>query len=136
MAEHKVSSSVPVGLNPGAFAISPDGSMIVAVNAGNSANPWDKEGAGSSSSLSLFKIANGALTKVMEYPFQGIFPQSVAFDKDGSNLAVAVYEYVDYGRRTGGVEFWSVTKGDAPTLTKQMGKVSVERGCHTIRVIP
>ncbi len=135
-AEHKVSSSVPVGLNPGAFAISPDGSMIVAVNAGNSANPWDKEGAGSSSSLSLFKIANGALTKVMEYPFQGIFPQSVAFDKDGSNLAVAVYEYVDYGRRTGGVEFWSVTKGDAPTLTKQMGKVSVERGCHTIRVIP
>ena len=134
--EHKVSSTTPVGTNPGAFAISPDGSMVVAVNSGTSGLPWDQAGAGTSSSLSLYKLAGGALTKVADYPFPGILPQSVAFDKDGSNIAVAVYEYLDYGRRTGGVEFWTVTKGDTPALTKQLGKFSVERGCHTIRVIP
>lgn len=134
--EHKVTSTTPVGLNPGAFAISPDGSMVVAVNSGKSGMSWDKEGAGTSSSLSLYKLAAGVLTKVSDYPFMGIMPQSVAFDKDGSNVAVAIYEYLDFGRRTGGVEFWSVAKGDAPSLTKQLGKISVERGCHTLRIIP
>jgi 6-phosphogluconolactonase (cycloisomerase 2 family) len=135
-AEHKVNSSTAVGLNPGAFSISPDGNMVVVVNSGKSAMPWTQEGAGTSSSLTLFKLASGALTKVADYPFQGIMPQSVAFDKDGSNLAVAVYEYLDYGDRTGGIEFWSVAKGDTPSLNKQLGRISVERGAHTIRVIP
>lgn len=135
-AEHKVNSTTPVGTNPGSFSISPDGSMVVAVNSGKSAMPWDQAGAGTSSSLTLFKLAGGALTKVADYPFPGILPQSVAFDKDGSNIAVAVYEYLDYGRRTGGIEFWTVAKGDAPTLTKQMGKISVERGVHTLRIVP
>ena len=134
--EHKLNSSTPVGLNPGAFAISPDGSMVVVANAGNSAKPWTEDGAGASSSLILLSLADGALTKVADYPFPGILPQSVAFDKDGSNVAVAVYEYLDYGRRTGGVEFWSVTKGGTPALARQNARISVERGCHTIRVIP
>lgn len=135
-AEHKVNSTTPVGLNPGAFAISPDGKMMVTVNAGKSANPWGQDGAGTGSTLSLFKLAaDGVLTKVEDYPFSGILPQSVAFDKDGSNIAVAVYEYLNFGLRTGGIEFWSVAKGDAPTLKRQESKISVEGGCHTLRVV-
>lgn len=134
--EHKINSSTPVGTNPGAFAISPDGAMVVVANSGKSAMPWTEEGAGTSSSLTLYSLADGALTQVADYPFPGILPQSVVFDKDGSNVAVAVYEYLDYGTRTGGVEFWSVTKGGTPALAKQNARISVERGCHTIRVIP
>ncbi len=134
--EHKVNGSTPVGTNPGAFAISPDGSMVVVANSGKSAMPWTEDGAGASSSLILYSLAEGALTKVADYPFPGILPQSVVFDKDGSNIAVAVYEYLDYGSRTGGIEFWSVTKGATPALAKQNARISVERGCHTIRVIP
>ncbi len=136
-AEHKVVSKTPVGLNPGAFAVNPEGTMIVTANVGKSAQPWTEANAGGGSSLTLLKVgADGAMTKVADYPVEGIMPQSIAFDKDGSNLAVAIYEYLDFGNRTGGIEFWSVNKGDSPTLTKQPGKISVERGCHTIRVIP
>ncbi|HEV7347218.1 WD40 repeat domain-containing protein [Telluribacter sp.] len=136
-AEHKVVSKTPVGLNPGAFAVNPEGTMIVTANVGKSAQPWTETNAGGGSSLTLLKVgADGAMTKVADYPVNGIMPQSVAFDKDGSNVAVAIYEYLDYGNRTGGIEFYSVAKGDTPALTKQPGRISVERGCHTIRVIP
>lgn len=135
--EHKLASQTPVGLNPGAFSISPDGTLIVTASAGKSAMPWEGPEGGNGSTLTLLKVGgDGVLSKVQDYPFEGILPQSVAFDKDGSNLAVAVYEYLDYGNRTGGIEFWSVAKGDSPSLKKQAGRISVERGCHTIRVIP
>lgn len=135
--EHKVAGQAPVGLNTGSFALSPDGTLLVTANAGKSGSPWAEAGAGTGASLSLYKVANtGALTKVADYPFDGIYPQSVAFDKDGSNLAVSVFEYLEYGSGNGGVEFWSVTKGDTPALKKQGAKVSVAKGAHTLRVIP
>ena len=135
--EHKIASKTAIGANTGSFAISPDGTSLVTVNAAKSGSPWTEAGAATGASLSLFKLAaDGALTKVSDYPFEGVYPQSVAFDKDGSNLAVSVYEYLDYGNGTGGVEFWTVTKGDAPALKKQGAKVSVGKGAHTLRVIP
>ncbi|WP_439582854.1 WD40 repeat domain-containing protein [Dyadobacter bucti] len=136
-AEHKVASQVPAGVNTGSFAISPDGTMLVTVNAAKSGAPWTEAGAGAGASLTLFKVgADGALTKVSDYPFEGIYPQSVVFDKDGSNLAVSVFEYLEYGNGNGGVEFWTVTKGDAPALKKQGAKVSLGKGAHTLRIIP
>ena len=136
--EHKVAAQVPAGTNTGSFAISPDGSMLVTVNAGKSGAPWTEAGAGSGAALTLYKVTptTGALTKVADYPFEGIYPQSVVFDKDGSNIAVSVFEYVEYGMGNGGVEFWTVTKGDAPALKKQGARVSVGKGAHTLRVIP
>ena len=135
--EHKIASQIPSGLNPGSFAISPDGTLLVATNSGKSASAWGEATAGTGSSLTLYKVAaTGALTKVADYPFEGIYPQGVVFDKDGSNVAVAVYEYLQYGNGNGGVEFWSVAKGDTPSLKKQGAKINVARGAHTLRIIP
>lgn len=135
--EHKVAGQAPVGLNAGSFAISPDGALLVTVNAGKSGSPWAEAGAGTGATLSLYKVAaTGALTKVADYPFDGIYPQGVAFDKDGSNIAVSVFEYLEYGAGNGGVEFWTVAKGDTPSLKKQGAKISVAKGAHTLRVIP
>lgn len=135
--EHKIVGQVATGTNPGSFAVSPDGTLLVTVNAGKSGSPWTEAGAGTGSSLSLYKVAaTGALSKVADYPFDGIAPQSVVFDKDGSNVAVSVMEYLEYGNGNGGVEFWTVTKGDSPSLKKQAVKLSVAKGAHTLRVIP
>ncbi|KQS26917.1 WD40 repeat domain-containing protein [Dyadobacter sp. Leaf189] len=135
--EHKVSGQAAVGLNTGSFAISPDGSMLVTATSGKSGSPWTEAGAGTGAALILYKVAaTGALTKVADYPFQGIYPQSVAFDKDGSNVAVTVFEYLQYGNSNGGVEFWTVTKGDTPALKKQGASIGVGKGAHTLRVIP
>jgi DNA-binding beta-propeller fold protein YncE len=136
--EHKVASQVPTGTNTGSFAVSPDGSMLVTVSAGKSGAPWTEAGSGTGAALTLYKVgaADGAITKVADYPFEGIFPQSVTFDTDGSNIAVAVFEYLEYGMGNGGVEFWTVTKGDTPALKKQGAKISVGKGAHTLRIIP
>lgn len=131
--EHKLIGQTPVGINAASFAVSPDG-LIAVVGAGKSVEGFTNGDA--SSVINLLKIgSDGVATKVADYPFEGIYANSIAFDKDGSNLAVSVYEYLEYGDRKGGVEFWSVTKDGSPSLKKQPGKISVERGSHTLRVI-
>ncbi len=134
--DHKVAGKIAIGSNPEAFAINPDGSLIVIASAGNGLASWSAADAGQGGKLTLIKVgADGALTKAGDYPVGGILPSSVAFDKDGSNLAVSVFEYLDYGDRKGGIEFFTVNKGDSPSLAPQKAKISVERGAHTLRVV-
>ncbi|MCU0340792.1 MAG: lactonase family protein [Spirosomaceae bacterium] len=134
-AEHKVVGQTAVGANAESFAISPDGSMIVAANKNKSALPW--EGDVSRASLSLLTLAkDGKIAKVADYEIDGIAPESVAFDKTGDNVAVSVYEYFDYGRRNGGVEFFKVNKGGTASLSKQAAKISAPKGCYTVKMIP
>ncbi len=134
--EHKVASQAATGEGPQSVAISPDGSVVVVVNAGQSYQPFGNAAVGKSS-LTVYSLGkDGKLTQSADYPFEGIAPQSVDFDRTGDAIAVAVPEYLDYGLRNGGIEFWSVKKGDKPTLTKQAGRISLTRGCHAIKVIP
>ncbi len=131
--EHKLVGQTPVGLNASAFTVSPDG-LVAVVGAGKSIEAFTNGDA--ASTITLLNVgADGVATKVADYPFDGIYANSIAFDKDGSNLAVSVFEYLEYGDRKGGVEFWTVEKGGTPALKKQPGKISVERGSHTLRVI-
>jgi DNA-binding beta-propeller fold protein YncE len=136
-AESKIVSQATVGVWAEGFAVSPDGSMVVTTNANKSYLPWDNAELNRKSSVSLLSLAkDGKLTNVAEYDFEGIAPQSVIFDKTGDNIAVAVYEYFDFGKRNGGVEFWKVTKGTTPSLTRSAIKVNVARGAHTLKMIP
>ena len=136
-ADHKIASQATVGVWPEGFAISPDGSTVVAVNANKTYAAWESGDLTRKSSLSLLSLGkDGKLTNVSDYEFDGILPQDVIFDKTGDNLAVSVYEYFDFGKRNGGVEFWKVTKGATPSLTKQAVKVNVARGAHALRMIP
>ncbi|AYQ32344.1 WD40 repeat domain-containing protein [Runella sp. SP2] len=134
-AEHKVVAQTPVAAGVESFAISPDGTMIVTANKANSAQPWESSvGKAGVSLLSLAK--DGKATKVADYEIEGIAPESIIFDKSGDNVAVSIFEYFDYGRRDGGVEFFKVNKGGTPSLTKQMAKISAPKGCHTVKLIP
>ena len=134
-AEHKVVAQTPVAAGVESFAISPDGALIVTANKANSAQPW--EGSVGKAGVSLLSLAkDGKATKVADYEIDGIAPESIIFDKSGDNVAVSVFEYFDYGRRDGGIEFFKVNKGGAPSLTKQMAKISAPKGCHTVKLIP
>jgi Lactonase, 7-bladed beta-propeller len=133
--EHKIVSQAATGESPEALAISPDGSVVVVANSGQSYQPFTNAAAGKSS-LSVFALGkDGKLTAAGDVAIEGIMPQAVEFDKTGDNLAVAIPEFLDYGIRTGGIEFYKVTKGDKPGLTKQPGRVNVARGVHALRVV-
>ncbi|RDB03277.1 WD40 repeat domain-containing protein [Runella aurantiaca] len=134
-AEHKVLGSTAVGIGAESFSISPDGTTIVTANKNASAQPW--EGSVGKATLSLLTLAkDGKMAKVADYDLDGIAPESVIFDKTGDNLAVSLYEYFDYGNRDGGIEFFKVTKGGTPALTKQLAKISAPKGCYTVKIIP
>lgn len=134
-AEHKVIGQVAVGVGAESFSISPDGALVVVANKNGSAQPWS--GNVSKASVSLLTLSKeGTLAKVADYEIDGIAPESIVFDKTGDNVAVSLYEYFDYGRRDGGIEFFKVTKGGTPALTKQAAKISAPKGCHTVKIIP
>jgi DNA-binding beta-propeller fold protein YncE len=135
-SEHFPIAKIKVGQNPEGFAISPDGSLVVVANVKHTYYPWESADLSRKSSLSLLKLTpDGNLVNHGEYEFDGILPKSVSFDQSGKNLAVTVYDYFNYGKHFGGVEFWKVTQGDKPALQKQDFRLSLARGCHSIRVI-
>ncbi len=130
----KIVSQIATAESPEAVAVSPDGSLVAVVCAGQSYQPFTNAAAGKSE-VALFSLKDGKLTAAGKAPLDGIMPQAVEFDKTGDNLAVGVAEYLDYGLRNGGIEFYKITKGDQPTLTKQPGRISLTRGVHAIRVV-
>ncbi len=136
-AEHKIVSQAAVGVSPEGFDISADGSMVVSANMNKSYFPWESADLTRKSSLSLLSLGkDGKIAKVADYDFDGIRPESVIFDKTGDNIAVSAFEYFDFGKRNGGIEFYKVNKGTSPSLTKSAVKVNVARGCHALKMIP
>lgn len=133
--EHFLLNKVKVGENPESFAISPDGKMIAVLNTNKTFYPFNNPNRTNQASISLLKLADGTISKVTDYFFEGILPKSIVFDKNGDNLAVSVYEYPTLGKHFGGIEFWKVNKSDNPTLTKQDIKFYLQRGVHAIRIV-
>ncbi|HEX9955653.1 MAG TPA: WD40 repeat domain-containing protein [Fibrella sp.] len=133
-ADAKIVSQIATSESPEAVAISPDGSMVAVVSAGQSYQPFTNAAAGKSE-VSLYSLRDGKLAAAGKATIDGIMPQAVEFDKTGDNLAVGVSEYLDYGLRSGGIEFYTITKGDQPALTRQPGRISVTRGVHAMRVV-
>ncbi|MEZ0484553.1 WD40 repeat domain-containing protein [Fibrella aquatica] len=133
-ADAKIVSQIAAGESPEAVSVSADGSMVAVVSSGQSYQPFANAAAGKSE-VALFSMKEGKLAAAGKVAIDGIMPQAVEFDKTGDNLAVAVAEYLDYGMRNGGIEFFKITKGDQPSITKQPGRISVTRGVHTMRVV-
>ncbi|MEM1310371.1 MAG: hypothetical protein AAGF98_12930 [Cyanobacteria bacterium P01_H01_bin.153] len=133
-------SKVEVGLSPEGFALSPDNSLIATVNMRRTYLPnfipaWRGK---PFSSLSLVKFdpASGQLTTVGEYGFEGLLPEQAAFDATGDSLAVVIYNYREPSPTSGAIEFWQVTAGDTPRLTRTGFKLDVVRGAHDIVLVP
>jgi DNA-binding beta-propeller fold protein YncE len=135
-SDHYLITKVKVGENPEGFAISPDGSMVVVANIKKSYYPWDNTDFSKKASLSVLSLTpDGTLTNIAEYDFDGVMPQNITFDRSGNNIAVTVFDYFNFGKHFGGIEFWKVNKGDKPTLQKQDFKLYLPRGCHGIKIV-
>jgi DNA-binding beta-propeller fold protein YncE len=133
--QHRVVSTAIADLSPESLAISPDGSKVVTVNMCGTAFPADSPRFTRQASLSLMTLdrASGQLTKLKDYPFEGILPEGAAFDASGKALAVAVYDYFT-PKPEGGIEFWRVIEKPTPELQRTGYVVDVGRGVHQVLV--
>ncbi len=134
--EHYLITKIKIGETPTSFAISPDGSLVVVANAKKSYFPWNNNESSKKASISLLKLSiDGSLNSLAEYEFDGILPKNIVFDKTGENIAVTVFDYFNFGKHFGGIEFWKVKNGEKPSLQKQDFKLFMPRGCHAIRIV-
>lgn len=134
--QHRVVSNATSDLSPESLAISPDGSLVVTVNMRGTAFPPTSPQFTDTASLSLLTLEpSGQLTKVGDYPFAGILPESVAFDASGNYLAVAVYDYFT-PEPEAGIELWQVVRRPELILQHTDQVIEVDRGAHQVMIAP
>jgi WD40 repeat protein len=135
-SEHYLITKTKIGETPTSFAISPDGSLVAVTNAKKSYFPWKNNESSKKASISLLKLStDGSLNNIAEYEFDGILPKNIVFDKTGENIAVTVFDYFNFGKHFGGLEFWKVKNGENPSLQKQDFKLLMPRGLHAIHIV-
>jgi DNA-binding beta-propeller fold protein YncE len=133
-ARHQVVSSAIADISSESLAISPDGSKVVTVNMRGTAFPQNSPRFTRQATLSLMTLdRTGKLTKIDDYPFEGILPEGAAFDASGNALAVAVYDYFT-PKPEGGIEFWQVIQKPKLGLKPTGYFVNVGRGVHQVLV--
>jgi DNA-binding beta-propeller fold protein YncE len=132
---HRVVSTAIADLSPESLAISPDGSKVVTVNMRGTVFPPNSPRFTPQASLSLMTLDrnSGKLTKIDDYPFEGILPEGAAFDASGNGLAVAVYDYLT-PKPEGGIEFWRVIQQPKLKLQRTGYVVDLDRGVHQVLV--
>jgi DNA-binding beta-propeller fold protein YncE len=131
--KHRVVSTAIADNSPESLAISPDGSKVVTVNMRGTVFPANSPRFTRQASLSLMTLDrnSGRLTKIDDYPFEGILPEGAAFDASGNGLAVAVYDYFT-PKPEGGIEFWRVIQQPKLKLQRTGYIVDLDRGVHQV----
>jgi DNA-binding beta-propeller fold protein YncE len=132
--QHRVVSTAIADISPESLAISPDSSTVVTVNMRGTAFPENSPRFTRQATLSLMTLDRaGQLTKIDDYPFEGILPEGAAFDASGNALAVAIYDYFT-PKPEGGIEFWQVIQKPKPELRWTGYAIDVGRGVHQVLV--
>ena len=134
-AQHRVVSTATADISPESLAISPDGTRVVTVNMRGTLFPGNSPRFSRQASLSLMTLdlTSGRLTKLDDYSFEGILPESAAFDASGKYLAVTVYEYFT-AKPKGGIELWQMLQAPKPALRRTGYAINLGRGVHQVLV--
>jgi hypothetical protein len=134
-AHHQCIFGVQTDVAAEGLAISPDGRFVATVNMRGTAFPpgsgrFQREG---TVTLLTFDSDTGRLTKIADYPFEGVLPEGGTFDLTGDHFLATVFHGHE-GARLGhgaGLEVFSVVKGDNPGL-KRLGRVPLPHGIHHV----
>jgi len=124
-------------VNPEGIAISPDGLLVATVNMRGTPFPKGHPRFEKNSTLSLFKLnpENGRLTKVDDYLFEGVLPESAAFDLKSNYLAVASFQSSHAEDTKGCVDIWRVKREPSLSIESTGYSIEVPRGAHQVHVV-
>lgn len=134
----RVVQTLPGPVFPEGLAFSPDGRYLATVNLQTTALPPSLPLYSPLSTLSLYARDGdgGALSLIAHTPFEGILPESVAFDPSSRWLAVAVFHPSDADRDTGALDLWRLVGSEGPAPASGVERVSrtaAPRGMHALR---
>lgn len=138
---HALVSRAQTGVSPEGLALSPDGTLVVTTNLERSYLPYDDPRQTFFSSLTLMRLdpASGALTRVGDFPYDGILPEAAAFDASSRSLAVVTYDHYDDRKPGGAIDFWRVGRDPLDPsrieLIKTEHSVPVARGAHSMVLV-
>ena len=135
---HRLVSQATTGGSPEGLAVSPDGRWVATSNLEQTSYPKDDPRQGFFSTISLLRMnpETGELSRVGDYPFEGILSETVLFDNGSRYLATTSFDRFDHRKPGGSIEFWRIA-GDAadPTraeLVRTGPSIPVVRGVHTM----
>ncbi|MGF1465641.1 MAG: hypothetical protein ACFCGT_05875 [Sandaracinaceae bacterium] len=132
-------SRAEVSRSPEAFEMDRTGSLLAVVNMERTYLPSGLlslvPGRGASS-LSLVSVDDRTGTlRTLGPPvgFRGVLPEDVAFDRDGDQLAVVVFQDHDDPRSAGWLELFAVDRsGDEPRVARTGRRIPLPRGGHDL----
>ena len=133
---HALISKAEVEENPNNIVLSPDGNSILVTNIKRSFDyPINEKNTGKSS-LSVLTLSNdGTLTNKQNIALDGIMPLGLAFDKSGKNIAISFFQFLNYGKPSGGIEFFKFSGGSNPKIERQGARINMAKGVHSLKVI-
>ena len=137
---HALVSRAMTGVSPEGLAISPDGRCVVTTNLERSYLPYDDGRITWFSSLTLMTLdpQTGRLTRIGDFPYDGILPEAAAFDASSRYLAVVTYDHFDDRIAGGSIDFWRIAADPLdpqPMLVKTNHSVPVTRGAHSMVLV-
>jgi len=136
-----VASEAVVSKSPEGFEFNRTGDLIAVVNMERTALPGGPLGLApgrNASSLSLVSVndASGALeTQGQPVGFRGVLPEDVAFDADGDQLAVVVFQDHEQPRSDGWIAYFDIVREGGALRVIPLDKTTpLPRGGHDLYV--
>ncbi|WP_067652406.1 lactonase family protein [Nocardia harenae] len=127
---HTVVATVDSGESAEGLAVSPDGRHVATVNMRGSALPPGTPGHDDRSSVTLLRLDGETLTRVGEYPLDGVLPEGGAFDPDGRYFLATVFQGYSPDRPGSGLQVYEL---GAEGLTP-VQRIPLPHGTHHVVV--
>ncbi|MFC4126266.1 lactonase family protein [Nocardia rhizosphaerae] len=117
------------------IAISPDGRHIATVNMRGTVFPPGTPGQAESATVTLLRLDpdTGTLTKIGDYPLDGILPEGGSFDPSGTYFLATVFEARTPDTPGAGLQIFRVGPDENPGLTP-IHRVPLPHGVHHVAV--
>ncbi|MEV0298716.1 hypothetical protein [Nocardia sp. NPDC050710] len=132
-ANHRITATAESDKSAEGLAVSPTGEYIATVNMRGTAFPPGTPGYDDTASVSLLRIdaATGALTKIGDYPLDGVLPEGGAFDATGKYFLATVFQGRDAAAPGSGLQVYRVGSDRSPGLTP-VQRIPLPHGVHHV----
>ena len=138
---HAMSSQVLTRSASEGFAVSPDGSLVAAVNMERSWLPYEDERQSWFSSITLIHRdpETGQMFEGHTTPYYSVLPEMAVFDASGKYLAVVNYDHYNHDEPGGSVDFFKLVKDPLNKKPKMLVQtrysVPVQHGAHDMILV-